>query len=66
MRCLALPLLALLAACGQGDAGPARGEPTAGEAKALAEAAEMLEERRPASPAAGRPEVATTGKGETQ
>lgn len=43
-----LPLLALLplAACGPNDSDPGRGGVTVGEARALDEAAEMLEQRR--------------------
>lgn len=41
-----LPCLALLAACGQGENDPGPGAVTVGEARALDEAAEMLEERR--------------------
>lgn len=41
---LALPLL--LAACGPSDSDPAPGGVTVGEAKALDEAAEMIEQRR--------------------
>ena len=43
---LALPALALLAACGPSDSDPGPGGVTVGEAKALDEAAEMLEQRR--------------------
>lgn len=39
-------LLLLLAACGQGENDPGPGAVTMGEARALDEAAEMLEERR--------------------
>lgn len=42
---LALPL-ALLGACGQSDNDPAPGGVTVGEARALDEAAEMIEQRR--------------------
>jgi hypothetical protein len=38
--------IALLAACGQGENEPGPGAVTVGEARALDEAAEMLEERR--------------------
>lgn len=41
-----LPLL-LLAACGQNPSDPAPGGVTAGEAKALDDAAAMLDQRRP-------------------
>jgi len=43
---LALPILALLAGCGPSDSDPGPGGVTVGEAKALDEAAEMLEQRR--------------------
>jgi hypothetical protein len=46
MRVLALLPLALLAACGPSDSDPGPGGVTVGEAKALDEAAEMLEQRR--------------------
>ena len=49
MRALRFPVLAgiaLLAACGQGQNDPGPGAVTVGEARALDEAAEMLEERR--------------------
>ncbi len=46
LRVLALPILALLAACGPADTDPGAGGVTVGEAKALDEAAEMLEQRR--------------------
>ena len=42
----ALALLAL-AGCGKADNAPGPGEVTVGEARALDEAAEMLEQRRP-------------------
>ena len=44
MRCL-LPAVLLLAGCGQGDNAPGPGGVTVGEARALDEAAEMLDER---------------------
>ncbi|MXO75575.1 hypothetical protein GRI40_10140 [Altererythrobacter aerius] len=43
---LALPIALLLAACSGADREPAPGAMTTGEAKALAEAAEMLEQQR--------------------
>jgi len=46
MRILALLPLALLAACGPSDSDPGPGGVTVGEAKALDEAAEMLDQRR--------------------
>jgi hypothetical protein len=46
MRLAALAPLALLAACGPSDSDPGPGGVTVGEAKALDEAAEMLEQRR--------------------
>ena len=48
---LALAGLLTLAACGKADNDPGPGGVTVGEAKALDEAAEMLEQRR--TPAAG-------------
>jgi hypothetical protein len=49
--------LALLAACGQRDTDPGPGGVTVGEAKALDEAAEMIEARRlpEEAPASGTP-----------
>lgn len=62
MRNLCLPItiaLLLLAACGKADNDPGPGGVTVGEARALDEAAEMIEQRRlpadvlrPASPSA--------------
>ncbi len=46
MRMTALIPLALLAACGPSNSDPGPGGVTVGEAKALDEAAEMLEQRR--------------------
>ena len=46
MRALALFSLALVTACGPAENDPGPGGVTVGEAKALDEAAEMLEERR--------------------
>ena len=54
-RAIAITLLALLAACGSGEDDPGPGGVTAGEAKALDEAAAMLDERR--TPAAGAAQV---------
>lgn len=45
-RIIALSLIALLAACGPADNDPGPGGVTVGEARALDEAAEMLEARR--------------------
>jgi hypothetical protein len=42
----ALPVLALLAACGPSDTDPGKGGVTVAEERALDEAAEMLEQRR--------------------
>ena len=46
MRALAFIPLALLAACGPAENDPGPGGVTVGEAKALDDAAEMLEKRR--------------------
>lgn len=46
LRTASLPPLLLLAACGQSDTDPGPGGVTVGEAKALDEAAEMIEQRR--------------------
>jgi hypothetical protein len=46
MHRLALVALALLTACGPSDSDPGPGGVTVGEAKALDQAAEMLDERR--------------------
>lgn len=51
----ALLALALLAACGQSDNDPGPGGITVGEARALDEAAEMIESRRPPAPEASAP-----------
>lgn len=59
---LALPLV-LLAACGPADNDPGPGGVTVGEARALDEAAEMIEQRRlppEALPSAGQPTDAAT------
>ncbi|MCB2048619.1 MAG: hypothetical protein KDE32_10375 [Novosphingobium sp.] len=45
-RLLAVSCLGLLAACGQGQNDPGPGAVTMGEARALDDAAEMLEQRR--------------------
>ena len=58
-----LPALVLLAACEPADNEPGPGGVTVGEAEALDEAAEMLEQRRQPIEAAGAddaPEGATT------
>lgn len=44
---IALTALAALAACGKADSDPGPGGVTVGEAKALDEAAAMLDDRRP-------------------
>lgn len=63
MRTFVLVPLALLAACGPSENDPGPGGVTVGEAKALDEAAEMLERRdRPAPTPAASP----TGKDEKQ
>ena len=55
MRMIAAPgLLVLLAACGQSDSDPGPGGVTVGEARALDEAAAMLEEQRRVSPEEAR------------
>ena len=46
MRRIALIALAALAACGKSDNDPGPGGVTVGEAKALDEAADMIEQRR--------------------
>lgn len=46
------PMLLALAACGRSDDTAAPGDVTVSEAKALDEAAEMIEARRPPPPAA--------------
>lgn len=51
--------LLLLAACGLSDSEPGPGEVTAGETRALDEAAEMLDEQRLPSPAAPSGETPT-------
>ncbi|MCA1660979.1 MAG: hypothetical protein LC648_01960 [Novosphingobium sp.] len=47
---LALAFLLTLAACGADEGEPAPGKATGGEAKALEDAAAMLDERRSTSP----------------
>lgn len=68
-RVLALCTLAALAACGKGDHDPGPGGVTVGEARALDEAAEMLEQRRLPTEtlrAADAPEQPGGGDGESQ
>ena len=63
MRILALLPLALLAACGPSDSDPGPGGVTVGEAKALDEAAEMLDQRRlppEALPSGAQPSAAVS------
>lgn len=61
MRYLPLLATALLAGCGPNDSDPGPGGVTIGEARALDEAAEMLEQRRlppealPGAPPSGKP-----------
>ena len=45
-RCALLPAVLLLAGCGQQDNDPGPGGVTVGEARALDQAAEMLEQQR--------------------
>ena len=45
-RAIAIALIVMLAACGPGENDPGPGGVTAGEAKALDEAAAMLDEQR--------------------
>jgi hypothetical protein len=70
MRALAFIPLALLAACGPAENDPGPGGVTVGEAKALDDAAEMLEKRRlppNALPSAGGSATATgAAEGEKQ
>jgi hypothetical protein len=77
MRTLALIPLVLIAACGLSDSDPGPGGETVGEAKALDEAAEMLDQRRlppealhSSTDPGGRPSpvasASTTAEGETR
>jgi hypothetical protein len=72
MRLAALVPLALLAACGPSDSDPGPGGVTVGEAKALDEAAEMLEQRRlppdalPSAAASASATATATGEGAKQ
>jgi len=67
----ALLLAMVLAACGKGENAPGPGGVTAGEARALDEAAEMIEQRRlppaalrpPAAPAEGPDQTVQTPDG---
>lgn len=66
MRRIAAPIIILamasaLAACGSRDNEPGPGGVTQGEAKALDEAAEMLDARKPAPLPDPHPEVSGTG-----
>lgn len=54
-RVVAAALLLALAGCGQGENTPGPGGVTAGEARALDEAAEMIEARRLPAEAVRRP-----------
>jgi len=64
MRILALAPLALLAACGPSDSDPGPGGVTVGEAKALDDAAEMLDHRRLPPGAIATPGPSSTATGE--
>jgi hypothetical protein len=68
MRILALLPLALLAACGPSDSDPGPGGVTVGEAKALDEAAELLDQRRlpPEALPNASPSPSTSATGEPQ
>lgn len=68
MRILALLPLTLLAACGPSDSDPGPGGVTVGEAKALDDAAEMLDHRRlpPGAVASPSPSPSPTSSGEAQ
>ena len=68
MRILALLPLVLLAACGPSDSDPGPGGVTVGEAKALDEAAEMLDQRRlpPEALPSATPSPSTSATGEAQ
>ncbi|MFA9201499.1 MAG: hypothetical protein ACEQR8_10015 [Cypionkella sp.] len=63
MRRLAAIPLAFLVACGPSENDPGPGGVTVGEARALDEAAEMLEARRRPAPAAA---ASATGEGVKQ
>jgi hypothetical protein len=58
---LASALLLALAACGKSDNDPGPGGVSVGEARALDEAAEMIEQRRPQADAVQGPSTAATG-----
>lgn len=58
---LASALLLALAACGKSDNDPGPGGVSVGEARALDEAAEMIEQRRPPADAVQGPSAAATG-----
>ncbi len=66
MPILLVPLL--LAACGPNDSDPGPGGVTVGEARALDEAAEMLEERRlpPEALPSASPSPTTSATGEAE
>lgn len=70
MRLLALIPLALLAACGPSENDPGPGGVTVGEAKALDDAAEMLDQRRlppdalPSASSSAQPSSQDKGKAE--
>lgn len=63
MRKAFIPPIALLAlaACGKSDNDPGPGGVSVGEARALDEAAEMIEQRRPPADAVQAPSAAATG-----
>jgi len=63
MRILALAPLLVLAACGPSENDPGPGGVTVGEAKALDEAAEMIEQRRQPLPT---PSPSVTEEGERE
>lgn len=63
-RCLLLCVLAL-SACGSSDSDPGPGGVTVGEARALDEAAAMLDERRPPAEVLGPSEVERPTDGAT-
>jgi hypothetical protein len=58
---LAPVALLALAACGKSDNDPGPGGVSVGEARALDEAAEMIEQRRPPADAVQAPSAAATG-----